>query len=55
MEREELELSFLNRSRLMEKQFETHRLVTLAPAVEQVSQRLHRTGSRYWFPCVPPP
>lgn len=37
MEREELEVFFLNR--LMEKQFGSHCLVVLAPAVEQVSKQ----------------
>jgi len=52
MEREELEVFFLNRNRLMEKQFGSHCLVVLALAVEQVSKRLRRTGSCYCFPYV---
>lgn len=51
MGREELELFFFNRNRLMEKQLESRCLV-LAAAVEQVSKRLRRTGSCYCFPYV---
>lgn len=52
MGREELELFFFNRNRLMEKQLENHCLVVLAAAVEQVSKRLRRTGSCYCFPYI---
>lgn len=52
MGREELGLFFFNRNRLMEKQLESRCLVVLAAAVEQVSKRLHRTGSCYCSPYV---